>query len=156
MNQLSDQSKIWIYQSSRAFQPEEAKALNGILERFAEQWTSHNQALKAIGELVYDRFIVLMVDETMAGASGCSIDKSVHFMKQIESQFQVNLFDRLTFAYLAGEEVKTAGRDDFSQLYQNGTINDETLVFDTLVKTKKQYDDALIKPLKDSWHKRMV
>jgi len=42
-------------------------------------WTAHNNQLKAKGEIRYNRFLILIVDESQAGASGCSIDKSVPF-----------------------------------------------------------------------------
>lgn len=156
MNNLSNDSKIWIYQSSRAFSEEEVHKLKNELAAFANQWVSHNRALKAFSDVIFNRFIVLMVDETLAGASGCSIDSSVHFMKRIESDYQVSLFDRMTFAYQKNGELKTASRDAFANLFHNGAIDENTLVVDTLVKTKKQFDEAFLKPLKDSWHKRMV
>ncbi len=97
-----------------------------------------------------------MVDESQAGASGCSIDKSVYFIKEIENVLQINLFDRLTFAYKDGNEIKTAQRDDFARLFNEGKINYETMVFNNLVKTKKDFDETWLIPLRASWHKRMV
>ncbi len=117
---------------------------------------SHNRQLKAFGDLIHRQFIVLMVDESQAGASGCSIDSSVRFIKALQAEYQLDLFDRMTFTYLEGEEVKTANRDTFSALYQAGTIDDSTLVFDTLVDNKAKFETAWIKPLGQSWHKRMV
>jgi hypothetical protein len=104
-----------------------------------------------------NRFVVLMVDESQAGASGCSIDKSVYFVQGVEQAFGVKMFDRMLFAYQneAGE-VKTASSIEFDQLYKNGLINDETLVFDNLVKTKADFEGKWLKPLKDSWHARFV
>jgi hypothetical protein len=48
---------------------------------FCIQWTAHGANLKAYGEVRHHRFIVMIVDETAAGASGCSIDKSIHFIR---------------------------------------------------------------------------
>lgn len=156
IDNLSDQSKVWIYQSNRPFTSEEVTKLRPILADFATKWVSHNQQLKALGEVYHDQFIVLMVDESLAGASGCSIDSSVHFMKRVEEAFQINLFDRMSFTYKDGDRIKIAPREEFARLYAGGGINDETLVFDTLVKTKKDFQEQLLKPLGQSWHKRMV
>ena len=153
---LSDDSKVWIYQANRPFSKEEVESLEPVLAKFAEQWVSHNRQLLAYAGVFSDQFIVLMVDESMAGASGCSIDSSVHFVKQIESTYRVNLFDRMTFTYKSGDTVMTAPREEFARLYESGVINDDTLVFDTLVKTKKDFQEGMIKPLAESWHKRMV
>jgi hypothetical protein len=153
---LADTSKTWIYQSDRAFTKEEGIEIEGQINVFCENWVSHSNELKAAGQLVNNRFIVLMVDESNAGASGCSIDKSVHFIKSIGSKYKTDMFDRMNFAYQVDGEIKTADREEFVELYNNNTINDNTLVFDNLVSNKADFENKWIKPLKDSWHSRMV
>ncbi|MEO1261275.1 MAG: hypothetical protein AAFZ15_20900 [Bacteroidota bacterium] len=155
-NNLPDSTRVWIYQSSRPFNDDETLHLRANLQQFAQQWTSHNRQLRSHADVLYNRFLVLMVDETMAGASGCSIDKSVHFMQQIGHSFNTDLFDRMNFAWKDGDIVKTASSEEFAQLYQKGNINDQTLVFDNLVKTKGELEEKWLKPLNESWHKRFV
>ena len=153
---MPSNSRVWIYQSNRPFTADEVEQLNGQISQFVEQWVSHNRALKAYGGLHHNQFVVLMVDESQAGASGCSIDSSVRFIKSLEAHFQVNFFDRMNFAFLEENQVKTAQRETFSELYQNQKIDDNTLVFNNLVKNKAEFDEGWIVPLKDSWHARMV
>jgi len=62
----------------------------------------------------------------------------------------------MTFAYKMDGEIKTAHRNEFENLYAQKIINDETLVFDNLVKTKADFEKGWTKKLSDSWHKRMV
>ncbi len=154
--ELPGEAKVWIYQSNRPFTEEELKVLEPQIGAFADEWVSHNVKLKAFGAVYLKQFIVLMVDESQAGASGCSIDRSVYFLKLVERNFGVELFDRQTFAFRLGDEVRTAPKQEFSALFQKGIINDHTLVFDNLVNTKASFDQAWIKPLGESWHKRMV
>ncbi|MEZ4958246.1 MAG: hypothetical protein R2830_00370 [Saprospiraceae bacterium] len=153
---LPASTRVWIYQSSRPFRETEIPKLKENVDRFAQSWISHNHQLKAHGDVLHNRFIVLMVDESQAGASGCSIDKSVYFMKQIEQAYGVDLFDRMTFAWMEGEEVKSANSADFAALFQQGKITGNTLVFDNLVKTKGELEENWLKPLNESWHKRFV
>lgn len=153
---LSAQSKVWIYQASRPFTAQELAELEHYLQQFAEKWVSHNRALKSSAKVFHRQFIVLMVDETQAGASGCSIDSSVHFLQRLSAHFQVDLFDRMTFAYQENNEIKTAHKDTFVELFQQGLISEQTLVFDNLVATKEAFDQQWLKPLKESWHWRMV
>ena len=155
-NTISATSRVWIYQSSKPFPKEEIIALNLRIQSFCKSWVSHSNQLKASGSIYYDRFIVLMVDESQAGASGCSIDKSTHFIQSLEREYGVDMFDRMNFAYLDGDTVKTAYREEFMELYKNGSITDETLVFDNLVKTKAAFDTAWKKPLSSSWHKKLM
>lgn len=156
MQQLSDQSRVWIYQSNRPFTEAEEHRLQQQLNSFAQSWVSHNRQLMAAAGIHYQRFIVLMVDETMAGASGCSIDASVHFLKNIEQEYGVQLFDRMNFAFWKGEQVEVLPQEKFAEQYRSGTISGETRVFDNLVKTKAEFEQAWIKPLSESWHSRLV
>jgi len=149
-------SKVWIYQSNIKFTDEEVPEIDTQIQNFVTQWVSHNQALRAYGKLYHNRFIVLMVDESQAGASGCSIDKSVHFIKAMGFHHGVDFFDRMNFAYKKEDQIITAHRDQFAKLFQNKEINNDTLVFNNLVKNKSQFENSWIVPLKDSWHARMV
>lgn len=155
-NILPDTTRVWIYQAQTPFTENKIAEIRQHISNFTTSWVSHNNQLRAFGDIYHNQFIVLMVDESLAGASGCSIDKSVHFIKQIEQHYNVDLFDRMTFTYKDGEEVKSAPRIEFSQLYKTGKINDSTLVFDNLIKTKGDFETNWVKPLGESWHKRMV
>ncbi len=153
---LSPTSRVWIYQADRPFSEEDLPAIRESIAAFARSWISHNRQLQAFGDVYHDRFVVLMVDESGADASGCSIDSSVHFLKRLGQQFGVDLFDRLRFSYFAQDEVHTVDRDTFAELYASGAIGDDTLVFDTLVNTREAFERSFLKPLKESWHARLV
>lgn len=153
---LPDTTRVWIYPANRLFAEDEVRRLRQQLRTFAEQWVSHNRQLRAFADVWHRRFIILMVDESQAGASGCSIDASVRFLKGLQAAYDVDLFDRMIFSYLDGDEVKTVSRDEFIHLYAQGIINDDTPVFDTLVSNVKDLRNGLVKPLSSSWHKRLV
>lgn len=154
---LSPQSRVWIYQCNRPLNEEQSQEIEKMANDFARRWVSHNQQLHAAATFLHHRFLVLMVDESRAGASGCSIDSSVAFVKQLQAQYGVDFFDRMSFSYQdESGTVHTVPRAVFAEAYQAGQITDNTLVFDTLVKNKAELDQALLKPLKDSWHARMV
>lgn len=153
---LPASTRVWIYQSNSPFAEKDIKQIKSYIDQFARSWVSHNQQLSAYGDLLHDRFVILMVDESQAGASGCSIDKSVAFLKALQTEFGVDLFDRMRFSYLEDQEVQTVSRDEFARLYQEGLINDETPVFDPLVNTKGDFEENWIRPLGESWHRRMV
>jgi len=153
---LDFSAKVWIYMADRALNWEETDKARKAVYHFAEQWSSHNRALLSYGDIFHHRFIVFMVDETNAGASGCSIDSSVHFIKSLEEKFNVSFFNREIFAYLEDEKVKVVSKNDFASVYQNGRINDETLMFNNLVKNRQEFEDTWVAPLGESWYKRFV
>lgn len=145
LSQFSPDSKIWIYQSARPFNDDEIELLNRQLVSFAKQWTAHNMQLHATGFVYKDRVVVLMVDESKTEASGCSIDKSVHFIKELEQQFNTGFFDRMLVNYFVGEELKTI------TLHELKRLTAETIVIDPLVQTKKEFDERFISPVKNTW-----
>ena len=155
-NTLPPSTRVWIYQSNRPFDNTAAATLSRQIQDFVVQWTSHNNALRAWGDFLYNRFIVLFVDESQAGASGCSIDKSVAFVKAVEQASGADFFDRFNFAYKAGELVFNAAREEFEALYKEGKIDDNTIVFNNLVQTKAEFEEKWQLPLGSSWHKNFV
>ena len=150
--EFSSHSRVWIYQSDRKLTDDETLQIQVQLDNFTRGWTAHNNQLKAMAEVRYNRFMVLIVDETQAGASGCSIDKSVNFMKQLEQQFGINLFDRFNLAYRDGEEIKSVPRQHFEELLKEGKINTETIVFNNLAQNVTELQTKWEVPFKDSWH----
>jgi hypothetical protein len=152
---MNHQSRVWVYQSNRVLSTKETETISNNLINFTKSWTAHNQKLKADFEIKYNRFLVLMVDETEAGASGCSIDKSVHLMKELEQQFNIDLFDRFNIAYKVEDEVKSASREAFEELIKTGVINSNTIVFNNLVPDYGLYLEKWEVPLKDSWHAKV-
>ena len=153
--QFSEHSRVWIYQSDKELSAEQSAQILGQLNIFASEWTAHNHQLKAKAEVRYNRFLILIVDESQAGASGCSIDKSVNFMKRLEQQFGINLFDRFNFAYREGEKVLSAPRHEFEELLKNGTLNTNSIVFNNLVQNLNELQTKWEVPFKDSWHKTL-
>ena len=80
---FNDDSRVWVYQSSRLFTLSEALDIESLLAQFAAEWRSHGADVKAYANLFFGQFVVLMADETQAGVSGCSTDSSVRFIKSI-------------------------------------------------------------------------
>jgi len=152
---FSENSRVWIYQSDKQLSDTETAALQQQLNSFTTGWTAHNSQLKAKAEIRYNRFIILIVDESQAGASGCSIDKSVNYMKQIEQQFGINLFDRFNLAYRSGNDVVSVPRHTFEELLTNKTIDSNTIVFNNLVQNLSELNTKWEVPFKDSWHKQL-
>ncbi len=150
--QFSENSRVWVYQADKKLSDIETQKISKELDCFTTGWTAHNNQLKATAEIRYNRFLILIVDESQAGASGCSIDKSVNFMKQIGEQHNINLFDRFNLAYREGNEVLSAPRQDFEAMIKKGNINTHTIVFNNMVQNLKELQTKWEVPFKDSWH----
>lgn len=155
-SEMTADSRVWVYQSNREFSPVEIAEIRKKGELFVHEWTAHKQALKACFDVFYNWFIVLIVDEEQAKASGCSIDKSITFIKELEKEYQINLMDRLNICYIKNEKVTSCHISEFEPLIEKGEINGNTFVFNNLVRTKEDLECNWRIPLKESWHKKFV
>ena len=153
--EISENSRIWIYQANREFNAGEQTKIEQSLKEFTAQWNAHGHKLAAKAEIRYNRFIILMVDEEQEAASGCSIDKSVSLIREIETAFNVSLFDRFNIAYRQGEHILSCNREEFEQLIREGKVTEDTIVFNNLVPTVKELNENWEVPFKQSWHARV-
>lgn len=152
-----DESRVWIYQADRPFNDEDIVPVNEDIEAFCDQLTSHNHNLRALGCVMHDLFIVLVADETNTSASGCSIDKSVAFVKRLEQKYHRNLLQRDNVAWLDdNEQIQITPLKELKQAVKDGKITMDTHVFDNLVATRKDYITRWTVPLGNSWMKRFV
>lgn len=152
---LPDHARIWIYQANRVLTSEEVTRIKETMRHFIQSWSAHGAALTAEYAVVNGQFVLLAVDEEKALASGCSIDKSVHLMKSLGEELGINFFDRMQTAFVQDGEVKVVGLHQFWAMRKAGLINEETMVFDNLVKTVGEFKGKWLIPFGQSWHAEM-
>ncbi|MEP6596431.1 MAG: hypothetical protein ABJA71_10825, partial [Ginsengibacter sp.] len=112
---------------------------------------SHGDDVKGFARLFFGQFVILMADETATGVSGCSTDSSVKLIKNIEQDFNINLFDRQTLAFIVSERIQLFPLDQLNYAIENDLISPDTLYFNNTVQTKQELINNWITPVKDSW-----
>lgn len=153
-NTLPENARVWIYQSNRPFTEEELTELKPLLDEFLKQWTAHGQDLRAGYDLPYNRFIVLGLDETQAGATGCSIDSSVRFIQELEKKFDVDLLDKMNVTYKNGQYLAHKDLASFRKMAKARSVSSKTIVFNNLVQNVGEYRENWEVPASESWHAR--
>lgn len=153
---LPDSSRVWIYQANRSFSTDELQEIKSRLDEFITQWTAHGAQLNASYEIKYNRFITLALDQEMNSATGCSIDASVHFIQQLEKDFNVDLLDKMNVSYKQGEFVAYKTLIDFRKMAKNKSVSPSTIVFNNLVNNKGEYLTNWEVPASESWHNRFL
>lgn len=151
-----DDSRVWIYQSSRLFFISEALQMEEMLQEFVTGWNSHGHPVKGYANLFFGQFILLMADETATGVSGCSTDSSVHLIRSIEQKFDVQLFDRQNLAFVVKDKIQLLPLNQLSYAADNNFINADTLYFNNTVLTKKELLEKWLIPVKESWLAKRV
>lgn len=147
--------RIWIYQADRLLTAEEEIKVLKRLEEFTADWNAHGHQLAASAEVRYHLFVILAIDQTVTMPSGCSIDKSVHLLKELEEELNISLFDRMQIAYREGNEISVVSRNAFEELIQKGIVTKETIVFNNLVSNRDEFNSNWETPFQNSWHARV-
>ena len=148
---LPDHARVWVYTSTRAFTNAEESWLNAELARFCNQWAAHQVPLHAGFQIAHHQFIVLAVDEQANGASGCSIDASVHALQQIQQHLGVDLFDRKQLAFFVNGAVVLYPMTQVAALINAGTLSGETLYFNHLAADLGSWRRNWLQRLDQSW-----
>ena len=153
---LPNNSRVWMYQSDRVFTENEIEFISEKATAFIEQWTRHGDNLKGSFTIKYNQFLVLAVDENFNNVSGCSIDASVRFVKELENELQVDLMNKLNVSFKDGNNINIVKLVDFQQFAKAQKITKETIVFNNMVQTKEEVENNWEIPASKSWHNRFI
>ncbi len=153
---MPDHTRLWIYQASHELSDSDCEKFQSELDEFCKNWSSHGKPLKCAATILFNTFIIIGVDEISQAASGCSIDSSVNFIKEMEEEYDVSFFEHMIFGILQDGEVKLYDMETFKEKFKEGTISPDTAIFNNQVKTKSEYERAWIIPLKKSWHMNII
>ena len=153
---LPASSRVWIYQSDRAFSESEAQSINADIIAFVSSWLAHKAKVIGDGRLLYDRFVILVADEEKLQVSGCSIDSTVRFIKDLGIKYNVNFFDRFYTCYWDNGRIDGADFETFKTKLAQGLVSEDTIVFNNLVHTIDGLQNQWQVPLSKSWHSKFL
>ncbi|MBO6515228.1 MAG: hypothetical protein JJ975_01585 [Bacteroidia bacterium] len=148
---LGDDAKVWFYGSQRTLTPHEQTEIKNYLDQFCSTWAAHGAQLNCGFNILHDRFIVLAVDEASASATGCSIDKSVHAFQEIDSNYQLDLFNRLRSYQLVDNAIQPHDSTSIKSGLKTGKITARSSMINPLVSNLGQVRRQLVQPLSDTW-----
>jgi hypothetical protein len=144
-------SRVWIYQSERAFSIAEVVSIQIEIDDFIHRWTAHGAPVKGFASVFFNRFIVIIADESQTMVSGCSTDSSVKAIKNIEAKHQTSLFNRQALAFVIAAEIRTILLPDVQTAFSKNEINENTTYFNNTVQTLADFENNWIIPMKNSW-----
>ncbi|MCD2258789.1 ABC transporter ATPase [Psychroserpens luteolus] len=155
-NTLPEESRVWIYQANRSFTDDELSEIKEKLDIFINNWTAHGSDLQSGYTIEYKRFIVIALNQNLNSATGCSIDASVHFIQQLEKDYNVDLMDKMNVSYKQGEYVAYKSLLDFKKMVKDKAVSKKTIVFNNLVTNIAEFKENWEVPASESWHSRFL
>ena len=155
-DKMARDSRVWLYQSDRDLTAEEQNYILEQTEKFLNTWVAHGTNLNSSVKIFYKRFLVILVDEKFASVSGCSIDSSVRFVKALETELNVNFFDRTKVAFLDDGNVFLESLNKIKNRISEGIISGDTLTFNNLIKNKAELEESWMVPASETWLRRYL
>jgi hypothetical protein len=149
--QMPAHARVWVYQANRTLDKKTQKVILDNLKNFIQEWDAHGKTLKGSAILLYNLFLILAVDEEYNQASGCSIDKSVHYLKQLGEHVDVDFFDRSKQAFVQNGGIVLENFRNLKTHISAGMIEKETLTFNNAVTTVGEMKSDWQVPAGDSW-----
>lgn len=149
-NKMPENSRVWVYQAERTLNEQEASQLKSRLSAFCEGWNTHGNLMPTSFDLIENQIILLAVDESNLGASGCSIDSSVRVLRELEASLGIDLTNQGKVSYKNDQTIKVSPALGIKQKVLAGEISVDTEVINPLIKEKSHLNQLWI-PAKSSW-----
>ncbi len=156
-SELPDDARLWVFAASDRIAGERVSGLLDAVDEYLAGWKAHGEPLTCAREWRDDRFLVIAVDQSTAGASGCSIDALFRILQQLQGRVGTSLVGggRVFYRNRAGS-VDAATRADFSSRAVAGELDADTIVFDTTVTSAEGYRRGFERRAADSWHRELL
>jgi hypothetical protein len=154
---LPDASRVWVFGSDRPLTEAGSAALLTGVDEYLAEWKAHGAPLTVGRQLRDERFLVVAVDQSTAGASGCSIDGLFRVLQRLEAEVGASLVGGGRVFYRDNHgAVRSASREEIAQLAQSGSIMKNSVVFDTSLTDLGAFRSGFEKPAQDSWIRDML
>ncbi len=153
LRDLPDSARTWVFGANKSLDGPASETLLTEVDRFLSQWKAHGSPLTVGRDWKYGRFLTVAVDQSTAGASGCSIDGLFRSLKALEPKLGASLVTSgLVFYRDETGTIQAVDRERFSALGAEGKIKSGTNVFDPTVTSLGDWRARFELDASRSWH----
>ena len=155
-SKLPENSKVWIYTTNRELSNNEVNEIKKHSLDFLNNWTSHGIKVEGSILIPYNHFIIICASQENTNLSDCSIDDSIQFIKDIEENFNISLLNREIIAFKDGDNIKKINLKNLKDEVIAGNLHPNTIVFNNLIESKKDYVNIWETSASKTWLKRFL
>lgn len=154
---LPDSARTWVFAADRNLSSSQSNQLLNAVDEFLGQWKAHGSPLTVGRDWREGRFLTIAVDQSTAGASGCSIDGLYRLLKSIEARVGADLVSggKILFRDRSGA-IQSASRGDFVNLAAKGEVTPATRVFDPTVISLGEWRANFEGDAAHGWHAALI
>jgi hypothetical protein len=151
IEQLPSTARVWVYQANKQLNEAAQQYILKKARAFIDTWDSHGHPLKGSAAIYYHHFLMIALDESYNQVSGCSIDKSVHFLKELGQELNIDFFDRSRQAFIQNGDILLENFKNLKTHIHVGLIKKDTLTFDNTVSRLEEFYSSWQVPAGESW-----
>ena len=152
-HKMPDYARVWVYQTNKNLSDSEVQTIQQVLENQINNWAAHGADLAGSVQVLHNRFVIVAVDEMQNQASGCSIDASTRWLKDLGTEMNLDFFDR-SVTFFQDNELKTSEIGKIKSLVSDEILTSNTLIFNNLVSNVHEFKNNWQVKASDSWMKR--
>lgn len=157
LKDLPDSARTWVFGANKTLEGPASETLLVEVDRFLSQWKAHGSPLTVGRDWKYGRFLTVAVDQSTAGASGCSIDGLFRSLKALEPILGASLVTSgLVFYRDQTGSIQSVDRDGFGALGAQGKVQPSTNVFDPTVTSLGEWRARFELEASQSWHSSLL
>lgn len=153
-NLLSEESKVWVYPSSRKFYPHEIDEVELKIKNFVSSWKKETKDFKCSYQFLYNRFIIIAAEDENFSVTNLDMDSQVEFIINLQNTYNVSLLDKMNVCFKQGEYVQYKELKEFKQLVKHKAVTNKTIIFDNLITNKYDFENYWEIPIQESWYNR--
>lgn len=154
---LPADARVWVFASDRVLDESASQLLLTDVDAFLSQWNAHGHALTCARDWRDAMFLAIGVDQSTAGASGCSIDGLFRTLKRLEPSLGATMLPAGRVYWRDASGAVTSGdRAAFSARSAEGQVTAETRVFDTTVNAASAWRASFERPAGEAWHRTLL
>lgn len=152
-HQMPDYARVWVYQANKNLTDSEVQIIQQVLDNQVNNWAAHGASLVGAAQVLHNRFVVVAVDEMQNQASGCSIDASTRWLKDLGNELNIDFFNR-SIAFLENNQLQTVEIGKIKALVTDEIITSETMIFNNLVPNIIEFKNNWNVKASESWMKK--
>ena len=144
-NTTADQSRIWIYPAEHKLTNDQENHILKHISGHLQNWEAHKVPLTAGVIILENHFIVVALDDSKNGASGCSIDTLQKLIQNLEKELSISLLNRLNVFCKIEDEILCIPSFKLESIAKSNT-----LFYDITIQKKSDLYSYL-KPISEGW-----
>ena len=153
-NNLSQDSKCWIYITKNEISKSELENLEIELYKICENWMSHGRKIKSNYKVKNKHFIILFAEEN--DVSGCSIDSTNREIMRILNDLNIGLNPNSKIGIFKDEIILFYDKEEIIDLIGKNKFSLSDKMINTTIRNKSEYLSSWKLMLKDSWLKNFI